>query len=279
MRPGRPMGQTQRPSPHLQPVALLPERLPFAWTYTLTLPNSRGETFTLLYEKNASRVTPIASITKLMMAIVTLEAKLPLTDLVTVSDADIDDLKGTTVFLKPWHHLAARSHAAPSFDVVRESGRGVSEPLLPGRAAGFHCRDEPQSTGTGYGQQPLVSPNGLSPADVSTARDLVRLVKAACRYPLIRQFSTDTQFEVYVGKLGRVRLRYGNTDRLVGREDWEIELQKTGFINESGRCLVMDTQVDGRNLILVFLDAYGRLTCFADARRVRRQLAALERRR
>jgi D-alanyl-D-alanine endopeptidase (penicillin-binding protein 7) len=76
-----------------------------------------------------------------------------------------------------------------------------------------------------------------------------------------------------------VRLQYGNTDRLVGREDWDIELQKTGFINESGRCLVMDAQVDGKNLIMVFLDAYGRLTCFADARRVRRQLAALERRR
>jgi D-alanyl-D-alanine endopeptidase (penicillin-binding protein 7) len=125
----------------------------------------------------------------------------------------------------------------------------------------------------------FVSPNGLSPEDVSTARDLVKLVKAACQYPLIRQFSTDTQFDVYAGKLGKVRLQYGNTDRLVGRPDWDIELQKTGFINESGRCLVLAAQVDGRKLVMVFLDSYGRLTCFADARRVRRHLAVLDRRR
>ena len=238
-----------------------------------------AETSTLLYEKNASRVTPIASITKLMMAIVTLEAKLPLTDLVTVSDADIDDLKGTRSFLSLGTTLPREAMLHLALMSSENRAAACLSRYYPGGRPAFIAAMNRKAQELGMDNSHFVSPNGLSPADVSTARDLVRLVKAACRYPLIRQFSTDTQFEVYVGKLGRVRLRYGNTDRLVGREDWEIELQKTGFINESGRCLVMDTQVDGRNLILVFLDAYGRLTCFADARRVRRQLAALERRR
>jgi D-alanyl-D-alanine endopeptidase (penicillin-binding protein 7) len=119
----------------------------------------------------------------------------------------------------------------------------------------------------------FVSPSGLSAENVSTALDLVKLVKAACEDPLIRAFSTDTRYDVFVGIAGKRRLQYINTNRLVGRPDWRIELQKTGFISESGRCLVMEAQVDGRNLIMVFLDSYGKLTCFADARRVRRQLA------
>jgi len=233
----------------------------------------------LLYEKNANKVTPIASITKLMTAIVTLDAKLPLTDLVTVSDDDVDDLKGTRSFLTVGTTLTreAMLHLALMSSENRAAAC-LSRYYTGGRPA-FIAAMNREAHELGMENSRFVSPNGLSPEDVSTARDLVRLVKAACQYLLIRQFSTDTEFDVYVGKLGDVRLQYGNTDRLIGRPDWNIELQKTGFINESGRCLVMDAQVDGRNLIMVFLDAYGRLTCFADARRVQRQLAALERRR
>ena len=238
-----------------------------------------ADTSTLLYEKNASRVTPIASITKLLTAIVTLDAKLPLTDLVTVSDADIDDLKGTRSFLSLGTTLTRESMLHLALMASENRAAACLSRYYPGGRAGFIAAMNQKSKELGMDNSRFVSPNGLSPEDVSTARDLVKLVKAACQFPLIRQFSTDTQFDVYVGRLGRMRLQYGNTDRLVGRADWVIELQKTGFINESGRCLVMDAQMDGRNLIMVFLDAYGRLTCFADARRVRRQLAVLERRR
>ncbi len=235
-------------------------------------------TSTLLYEKNASRVTPIASITKLMMAIVTLDAKLPLTDLVTVSDADIDDLKGTRSFLSLGTTLTREAMLHLALMSSENRAAACLSRYYPGGRPAFIASMNRKAQELGMDNSHFVSPNGLSPEDVSTARDLVKLVKAACQYPLIRQFSTDNHYEVYVGKLGRMRLQYGNTDRLVGREDWDIALQKTGFINESGRCLVMDAQVDGRNLIMVFLDAYGRLTCFADARRVRRQLAVVERR-
>ena len=238
-----------------------------------------AETSTLLYEKNASRVTPIASITKLMTAIVTLDAKLPLTDLVTISEGDIDDLKGTRSFLSLGTTLSREAMMHLALMSSENRAAACLSRYFPGGRPAFITAMNRKAQELGMENSRFVSPNGLSPEDVSTARDLVKLVRAACQYPLIRQFSTDSRFEVYVGKLGRVRLQYGNTDRLVGREDWDIELQKTGFINESGRCLVMDAQVDGRNLIMVFLDAYGRLTCFADARRVRRQLAVVERRR
>jgi D-alanyl-D-alanine endopeptidase (penicillin-binding protein 7) len=238
-----------------------------------------ADTSTLLFEKNASRVTPIASITKLMTAMVLLEAKLPLTDLVTVSDEDIDDLKGTRSFLSVGTTLTREAMLHLALMASENRAAACLSRCYPGGRPAFIAAMNSKAHELGMENTRFVSPNGLSAEDVSTARDLVKLVKAACQYPLIRQFSTDTQFDVYVGKLGKVRLQYGNTDRLIGRPDWEIELQKTGFINESGRCLVMVAQVDGRKVVMVFLDSYGRLTCFADARRVRRQLAALERRR
>jgi len=234
---------------------------------------------TLLYEKNANKVAPIASITKLMTAVVTLNAKLSLTDPVTVSDDDIDDLKGTRSFLSVGTTLTREAMLHLALMSSENRAAACLSRYFPGGRPAFIAAMNREAQELGMNNSRFVSPNGLSPGDVSTARDLVQLVKTACQYPLIRQFSTDTQFEVYVGKLGKSRLQYGNTDRLVGRPDWNIELQKTGFINESGRCLVMDAQVDGKNLILVFLDAYGRLTCFADARRVQRQLATLARRR
>lgn len=235
-----------------------------------------ADTSQLLYEKNANRVTPIASITKLMTAIVTLDAKLPLSDPVTVSDEDIDDLKGTRSFLSVGTTLTRQDMLHLALMSSENRAAACLSRYFPGGRPAFIAAMNSKARELGMDNTHFVSPNGLSPEDVSTARDLVRLVKAACQYLLIRQFSTDTGYIVYVGKSGRMPLRYGNTDRLVGRPDWDIELQKTGFINESGRCLVMEAQVDGRNLIMVFLDSYGRLTCFADARRVRRQLAALQ---
>ena len=238
-----------------------------------------ADTSQLLYEKNANKVTPIASITKLMTAIVTLDAKLPLTDLFTVSDEDIDDLKGTRSFLSVGTTLTREEMLHLALMSSENRAAACLSRGFPGGRSAFIATMNRKARELGMDDTHFVSPNGLSPEDVSTARDLVQLVQAACEYPLIRQFSTDSEYDVHVGKSGKVRLQYGNTDRLVGRPDWDIELQKTGFINESGRCLVMKAQVDGRNLIMVFLDSYGRLTCFADARRVRRQLAALQRRR
>jgi D-alanyl-D-alanine endopeptidase (penicillin-binding protein 7) len=232
-----------------------------------------ADTSQLLYEKNSNKVTPIASITKLMTAIVTLEAKLPLADVVTVGDEDVDDLKGTRSSLSVGSRLTREDMLHIALMASENRAAACLSHYYPGGRSAFIEAMNRKARELGMDNTHFVSPNGLSAENVSTALDLVRLVKAAAEYPLIRHFSTDTKYDVLVGKTGKRRLRYINTNRLVGRPDWEIELQKTGYIRESGRCLVMEARVDGRNLIMVFLDSYGKLTCSADARRVRRQLA------
>jgi D-alanyl-D-alanine endopeptidase (penicillin-binding protein 7) len=119
----------------------------------------------------------------------------------------------------------------------------------------------------------FVNPNGLTTENVSTAHDLVKLVQAADQYPLIRQFTTDPRYDV---RVSRSVLAYFNSNQLVGLRNWDIEVQKTGFTNEAGHCLVMKVNSNGRALIMVFLDADGKLTRFADARRVVMQLALAE---
>jgi len=232
-----------------------------------------ADTSQLLYGKNPNKVTPIASITKLMTAIVTLEAKLPLAEVIEVSDEDVDDLKGTRSLLSVGSRLTREDMLHIALMASENRAAACLSRNYPGGRPAFLEAMNRKARELGMDSTRFVSPSGLSAENVSTALDLVKLVKAACEYPLIRSFSTDTQYDVFVGKAGRRRLQYINTNRLVGRPDWKIELQKTGYISESGRCLVMEAQLEGRNLIMVFLDSYGKLTCFADARRVRRQLA------
>jgi D-alanyl-D-alanine endopeptidase (penicillin-binding protein 7) len=235
-----------------------------------------ADTSQLLYEKNPNKVAPIASITKLMTAIVTLDAKLPLADVVAVSDEDVDDLKGTRSSLSVGSRLTREDMLHIALMASENRAAACLSRYYPGGRPAFIEAMNRKARELGMDNTHFVSPNGLSAENVSTALDLVRLVKAAHEYPLIRHFSTDTKYDVFVGKTGKRRLQYLNTNRLVGRPEWEMELQKTGYISESGRCLVMEAHVDGRNLIMVFLDSYGKLTCFADARRVRRQLVLLQ---
>ena len=112
-------------------------------------------------------------------------------------------------------------------------------------------------------------PTGLSSQNVSSARDLVKMVKAAYQYPMIRRFSTDSNYDV---NTGRRELHYVSTNHLIGHPGWEIGLQKTGYINEAGQCLVMQANVDGRPVIMILLDSTGKYSRFADATRVRKWL-------
>jgi len=143
----------------------------------------------------------------------------------------------------------------------------------PGGRPAFIDAMNAKAADLGMSNTHFVNPNGLTNENVSTASDLAKLVRAADQYPLIRQFTTDPYYDVQVG---RYTLSYINSNRLVGRPEWNIELQKTGFTNEAGRCLVMKMNAVGRSLIMVFLDGDGKLTRFADARRVLLQLAQAE---
>ena len=223
----------------------------------------------ILLVKKADEVVPIASITKLMTAMVALDANLPLQEMLTLSDADRDLVKGTYSRLRVGWSLSREDMLHLALMASENRAASALSRYYPGGQSAFIAAMNAKAAKLGMSSTHFVSPNGLTSENVSNAFDLVKLVQAAYEYPLIRGFSTD---RVYAVRIGRRILQFVNSNRLIGRPDWDIGLQKTGFINESGDCMVMRANVDGRSLIMVFLDAYGKLTRFADARRVRMQL-------
>ena len=223
-----------------------------------------------LLVKDADRVVPIASITKLMTAMVVLDAKPPMGEMLKISDDDRDLVMGTISRLQVGWALSREDMLHLALMSSENRAAAALSRYYPGGRPAFIKAMNAKAAELGMTKTHFVNPNGLTNENVSTAFDLAKLVRAADQYPLIRQFTTDPRYDV---RIGRYVLPYFNSNRLVGRPDWDIEVQKTGFTNEAGRCLVMQVNAEGRSLIMVFLDAYGKLTRFADARRVLMQLA------
>lgn len=228
-----------------------------------------ANTSQVLLAKKADEAVPIASITKLMTAIVVLDANLPLSEMLTISDADRDLVKSTSSRLRAGWSLSREDMLHLALMASENRAASALSRYHPGGQPAFIAAMNAKAAKLGMSSTHFVSPNGLTSENVSSASDLVKLARAAYEYPLIREFSTDRAHTV---RIGRRTLQFVNSNRLIGRPDWDIELQKTGFINESGDCMVMWTTLGGRSLIMIFLDAYGKLTRFADARRVRKQL-------
>ena len=225
------------------------------------------DTQEVLFSKNDQAVLPIASITKLMTGLLVSEAQLPLDEMITITQADVDTEKGsrsrlavgTTLSRGELLHLAlmaSENRAAHALGRTYPGGLPTFVSLMNARAKMLGMTD------TTY-----VEPTGLSSRNQSSARDLATLVGFAHGDPLLRELSTSTGYQVAVG---RRTLQYNNTNRLVKNPAWDIGLQKTGYISEAGQCLVMQAKVAGRKLIMVFLDSAGKLTRIADAERVRR---------
>jgi len=223
-----------------------------------------------LLVKDADRVVPIASITKLMTAMVVLDAKPPMDEKLTISDDDRDLVMGTTSRLHAGWTLSRENLLHLALMSSENRAAAALSRYYPGGRPAFIKAMNAKAAELGMTKTHFVNPNGLTNENVSTAFDLVKLVRAADEYPLIREFTTDPRYDV---RVSRYTLPYVNSNRLVGRPDWDIEVQKTGFTNEAGRCVVMLVNAEGRALIMIFLDAYGKLTRFADARRVLTQLA------
>jgi D-alanyl-D-alanine endopeptidase (penicillin-binding protein 7) len=228
-----------------------------------------------LLVKDANRVVPIASITKLMTAIVVLDAKPPMEEKLKISDDDRDLVMGTSSRLHVGWALSREDMLHLALMSSENRAAAALSRYYPGGRAAFIKAMNAKAEELGMANTHFVNSNGLTSENVSTAFDLVKLVRAAHQYPLIRQFTTDPQHDV---RVSRSVLAYYNSNRLVGLPDWNIDVQKTGFTNEAGHCLVMRVNADGRALIMVFLDANGKLTRFADARRVVMQLAMAEKR-
>jgi serine-type D-Ala-D-Ala endopeptidase (penicillin-binding protein 7) len=226
----------------------------------------------VLFEKNASIALPIASITKLMTGLVVVQARQDLDEILRITDADVDRHKysssrlpvGTRMTRRELLHIALMSSENRAASAL---GRHY-----PGGIEAFVAAMNAQARALGMHDTRFVDSSGLSSRNVSSARDLARLVASAYREPLLREYSTTPNSVV---KASGRPMRYANTNYLVALPDWNIGLQKTGFINEAGRCLVMQTAIHGRSVIMVFLDSKGKMSRTADAGRVRRFLEAL----
>ena len=226
---------------------------------------------TILYAKRPEAVQPIASITKLMTALVVLDAKQPLEQRIKITPADRIHGKGwysrlavgTTLTRRDLMHLAlmaSENRAARTLAMNYPGGMPAAIRAMNAKAKAL-----------GMTHTHFADPTGLTSKNVSSAGDLAKLVIAASHNPLIRHFSTARHFSV------RVRRRlteFNTTDRLVANPTWKIIVQKTGFINEAGHCLVMETVIDGRKVVIVLLDSFGKYTRLADAIRIRRWMEA-----
>jgi len=237
-------------------------------------PEVRSHSFYVLDESDSSVLAarreripvPIASITKLMTALVVLEAGQPMDEMLSIT---ADDLRGTS---------GGGSRLAPGARLSRGDLLRLALMSSENRAAHALCRHYPhgipacvqamneKAAALSMTTARFVEPTGLSSRNVASPEDLAKLVLAAAENPMIRDCSTDAGHTVYVN---RQRLEYRNTNRLVANPAWHVNVQKTGYISEAGRCLVMQADIDGRQVVIVLLNSSGKLTRIADAKRIR----------
>jgi D-alanyl-D-alanine endopeptidase (penicillin-binding protein 7) len=220
----------------------------------------------VLVGKNTGAVLPIASITKVITAMVVLDAGLPLGERLQISRDDIDQLRHTGSRLHPGARLTRGEMLQLALMASENRAANALGRHYPGGMPAFVAAMNSKARSLGMHDSRFVEPTGLSSANVASGRDLARLVRAASAYPLIRQYSTARSLTVQPAK---EPLGFYNTNRLVSTAGWSIGLQKTGFISEAGNCMVMLAQVEGRQTIFVLLDAAGKLARFGDAQRLR----------
>jgi serine-type D-Ala-D-Ala endopeptidase (penicillin-binding protein 7) len=224
---------------------------------------------TVLYEKNASTQLPIASITKLMTAMVVLDAKPDLQEELSISKDDVDRYKGTSSRLRVGTQLTREEMLRLALMASENRAAAALSRYYPGGREEFIAAMNRKAVELGLGETHFEDPTGLTPANVSSARDLTKLAAAAHSYSEIREFSTASKYDV---KIGRRMQSFHNTNSLVrnGSGGWEIGLSKTGYISEAGKCLVMQAWLNNKPMIIVLLDSWGKLTRVADANRIKR---------
>ena len=223
------------------------------------------DTNEVLFEKNKNAVLPIASVTKLMTALVTVDADLPLSEELQMSQDEVV-------------RAAVRSNLRPGFEMTRGTALHLALMSSENRAAQLLGRTYPGGVSRfveamnakarllGMNDSHFADPTGLSAENRSSASDLVRLVKAAYEHDVIRQYSTSGELALAVGKR---TVSYRNTNRLTDNPEWEIGLQKTGYISAAGRCLVMQAVIEGKRVVMVLLDSVGKYSRLGDAERIR----------
>jgi serine-type D-Ala-D-Ala endopeptidase (penicillin-binding protein 7) len=228
------------------------------------------DTDEVLFSKNSEAVLPIASITKLMTALVVTEAGLPLDEKLVVSQDDVSATAGSRSRLASGTTLTRGEMLHLSLMASENRAAHVLGRTYPGGMDRFVVAMNAKARELGMSDTRYVEPTGLSPNNQSSAQDLTRLVRAADGHPIIRELSTSLDAAMAVG---RRMVQFRNTNGLVRNPEWEIGLQKTGYISAAGRCVVMQTQMAGRKLIMVLLDSAGRYSRIGDAERLRNWLS------
>ncbi len=237
-------------------------------TGVLVFDPTSGQT---LFSKNADQAAPIASITKLMTAMVVLDAKLPMDEAIELTNDDIDFLKNTHSRLPVGAHF--RRDDLMRLALMASDNRAASAlgRTYPGGVGAAVAAMNDKAKVLGLTQTRYVDSSGLSPANVSSPADLGKLVAAATAYPIITEYTTTGAVNVTLPDSKR-KLNFVNTNALVRNSDWKIGLSKTGYINEAGKCLVMHAMIANQPIVIVLLDSWGRLTRIADANRIRKWL-------
>lgn len=251
-----------RPKPLPHPA---PEKLFLRSSSALLIDQSTGD---IVYSKNPDVVTPIASVTKLMTAMVLLDAKLPMDEPIKVTDDDIDTIKESNSRL-PVGWVLSR-HDLLHLALMSSENRAASAVArtYPGGLSSFVIAMNQKAHQLGMNHSRFADSSGLNCENVSTAEDLAKMVQAAYHYDTIREMTTCQQHEVHCLTTGRVKI-FGNSNLLVWDKNWEIGLSKTGFIAEAGHCLVMQTTIQHRPLVMILLNSEGKYSRIGDARRMR----------
>lgn len=246
------------------------DNLALASNVALVLDQSTSD---VLFEKNSNVTLPIASITKLMTGLVVVEAQQDMNEILEVTEEDVDREKNSTSRLRVGSQLSRANMLHIALMSSENRAASALGRHYPGGIRAFVAAMNAKAKSLGMSGTRYVDSTGLSSNNVASARDLAKLVTAAHRHPILCQYSTDTKYVVEPG--GR-SLQYANSNRLVANPDWEIGLQKTGYISEAGRCLVMQTNINGRPIVMIFLDSKGKFSRLADASRIRKWLETMQ---
>ncbi len=222
----------------------------------------------VIYEKKADAKASIASLTKLMTAMVVLDSGMDLNKKITLTKADIDRVKRTTSRLPIGVKLSRYELLKAALISSDNRAAFALSRSYPSGRKGFINAMNVKAIQLGMQKSQFRDPTGLDKRNISTAKDLLKLVRAAYQYSVIRELTTTPSESIKIGNK-RNSIGFNNTNPLVRKGVWDIGLSKTGFIREAGRCLVLQTVIDGEPIIIVLLNSYGKLTRFADVKRIR----------
>ena len=244
--------------------------VPFGSQSVLVVEDDTGK---ILLEKNADRVAPIASLTKLMTAMVVLDARQDLDELIEIDRSDVDTFKHSSSRVPVGALISRRDVLQLALMSSDNRAAHALGRTYPGGMAGFKAAVRQKIAALGMTQTVIEEPTGLSPRNRSTAGDLVKMAAASSKYPEIARMSTESKELININ--GR-EVEYRNTNRLVGAQGWDIGLSKTGYIQEAGRCLIMNIKAGGKNATMVLLNASASSARILDALNIRRFITGEE---